>query len=1857
MLSENKKIYLKLKDTTDLDLLTQYPRINIAKYNLVETMEFTNSFIKEFQQITNTEIQKEKNSAIQNHQQYIVNFLNKNTPYRGLLVYHGLGSGKTAASIFASQGYDKDVVVMTPASLRNNFVDEIRNRFGDKLYQYNNFWTFIPFVKIPYSYYDNLQKLHSSKTTLDELLRMCDELNISDEVKKTKLSSINPKEALISFLLFNNYFEFKEKQNLEKIFPILKQYNESFSELDGDILTLTKKSLKEKRERIIQENQLPGDFSFKKLIKDLTNKKTLTSKELNELLEEIQKAIKEDLKSKNKRLLYEFISKNNINLEDLYSHNLLTFIPTSAKKKPDYRMGMFFINSTESESNYEDHEYKEYITEQVDKFFNLKYKFFSYNSGRALFFSQKEKGIFNVLMNKQDLSIIQEKVNPDKELYKYNTNELRDFIDEIYNEDNDIQNPFNNKVIIIDEIHNLSSMILGTGYRLNFLYELLMRAENTNLIFLSGTPVINIPYQLAITFNLLKGLLKMYSMRLVQVPDNLKEILYKNTLIDRFSIDIPNKTIYFSIIQYNFINNYTNGRRDGVIKDYISLTEKEKLDEILRYFQRTKIEFQYDSLDYTIHSLFPDFLSKSSNRHSFMSDEYLKLKKENQERFDELYINKLDMTIKDTAIVDLQKRIIGLVSHFNEVVNTDGTDEKIFPNVYFNNEVLTEDITEEKLIEMSQNRGLPVADMDEMKKNLVDFGVKYQGELTDDETYISEFQLLQYLQKREIEYEREQEEKKFKNMDIVLQGNSDTFSFFKVLTRQCGNFVFPNVDEKGNEMKRILRSDIKKEKKLDKTQKNFLVEQFNLICKHPDQRDTLLPELYQVLSSNNAFQELYQELFSIIDDESKERKIVDIIKLQEDLDLYCEFIKENEVNDLEDFYAFEEKNYEEELNTIINKLTGRNLSITVDTFDTEYEFNLLQLSPKFYRMLQNINKTKGLVFGYSQFRSVEGLSVFEKVLSANNYYNIFDDTVNYKDKDGTVKTTKRIPEVNDCVRYQDNDGKWQTGKILMKDNENCTLEPIESIYWFNDPSIIQLNWEELTKNQKKYLSVHGYTMDSWNERRILKYDRIVRKLSDIHLCRYAVWSGDTTLEDRKRIFDIYTSSENIYGQKCLILLTTQAGAEGISLKNVRQVHIFEPYWNEIRTKQVIGRARRLNSHKELPVSERNVEVFTYTIKFTPDVTSENLQNKLTDILTITNYNKFFDKNGNYIHILNEDNFMTSDETLRSISAEKTKLLQGFIDLIKETAIDCEFNKPSNIMSDDTYQQLNCLQQVTTLNEYTTHNYDLSITFNDRTFVEKEEYEIVTFRINKISILSKYLNKYIDINDALQNDEEIVAFNFFKYYTLGEHEQGLLETEEEIGKLIVMPDGKVNIHFNEEKAQELLKYKIIQEIIDTYFPDFLTIEKKKKIAIIPSINKKYREIIKQQDKISQFYKSQNISLVQKSSQPSGTEPSVTNPDSSVTEPEPITDTSIPVQDEPTTDTDNVSQDNVSQSKAKINKSRAKLLVEKRKLAKQKKAEEAQRKAEAEAQALEAEALAREAAARAREAAALAREAAEAEEVQKNQDMLEPLIQLNLEFYKLLPPVVSNSTRNNIFWEALDNGSNGNCFYYTIFDGLKALNLYDEFVKNTELSELVEYSSGKNINTKSLRLKLYTYAQQIKQSKMFTKNHTVDKVWAEESQIQIMINYLNFINIPICLLMFDLTYKNWVLFGANNFIRRIKLIDIYQSDYHELFYLPSQLKEGSELPKERLGTRFPDEQIKRNISSEIQGITEFMDIIKECSHIIYANNDTEVHFYKIQKTEEIFNKDIHEQVFNDSGYKVSNYDILRQKELARIADKRL
>jgi hypothetical protein len=99
---------------------------------------------------------------------------------------------------------------------------------------------------------------------------------------------------------------------------------------------------------------------------------------------------------------------------------------------------------------------------------------------------------------------------------------------------------------------------------------------------------------------------------------------------------------------------------------------------------------------------------------------------------------------------------------------------------------------------------------------------------------------------------------------------------------------------------------------------------------------------------------------------------------------------------------------------------------------------------------------------------------------------------------------------------------------------------------------------------------------------------------DFQPARYSMITGDPRLSpDNDYEVKALTNSDNINGNRVKVVLISRAGSEGIDLKCIRQVHIMDPWYNMNRVEQIIGRAVRNSSHKELEFEKRNVEIFMY----------------------------------------------------------------------------------------------------------------------------------------------------------------------------------------------------------------------------------------------------------------------------------------------------------------------------------------------------------------------------------------------------------------------------------------------------------------------------------------------------------------------------------------------------------------------------------------------------------------------------------------------------------------------------------------
>jgi hypothetical protein len=102
------------------------------------------------------------------------------------------------------------------------------------------------------------------------------------------------------------------------------------------------------------------------------------------------------------------------------------------------------------------------------------------------------------------------------------------------------------------------------------------------------------------------------------------------------------------------------------------------------------------------------------------------------------------------------------------------------------------------------------------------------------------------------------------------------------------------------------------------------------------------------------------------------------------------------------------------------------------------------------------------------------------------------------------------------------------------------------------------------------------------------------KLGEFSQAKYVMITGDKTFSPNN-LADIkyVTNDDNKYGEKVKVILISQAAAEGLDFKNIRQVHILSPWYNLNRVEQIIGRGVRNLSHCGLPFKQRNVEIYLH----------------------------------------------------------------------------------------------------------------------------------------------------------------------------------------------------------------------------------------------------------------------------------------------------------------------------------------------------------------------------------------------------------------------------------------------------------------------------------------------------------------------------------------------------------------------------------------------------------------------------------------------------------------------------------------
>lgn len=104
-----------------------------------------------------------KEYKLQIPQQFLANYINPKTPYKGILIFHRIGAGKTCTAVNLCEQWKKHkkIIVVTPASLKGNFLNELRSPCAGNNYLKN-------------SERKQLQKLHPSDKEYKDIIKKSD---------------------------------------------------------------------------------------------------------------------------------------------------------------------------------------------------------------------------------------------------------------------------------------------------------------------------------------------------------------------------------------------------------------------------------------------------------------------------------------------------------------------------------------------------------------------------------------------------------------------------------------------------------------------------------------------------------------------------------------------------------------------------------------------------------------------------------------------------------------------------------------------------------------------------------------------------------------------------------------------------------------------------------------------------------------------------------------------------------------------------------------------------------------------------------------------------------------------------------------------------------------------------------------------------------------------------------------------------------------------------------------------------------------------------------------------------------------------------------------------------------------------------------------------------------------------------------------------------------------------------------------------------------------------------------------------------------------------------------------------------
>ena len=316
-----------------------------------------------------------------------------------------------------------------------------------------------------------------------------------------------------------------------------------------------------------------------------------------------------------------------------------------------------------------------------------------------------------------------------------------------------------------------------------------------------------------------------------------------------------------------------------------------------------------------------------------------------------------------------------------------------------------------------------------------------------------------------------------------------------------------------------------------------------------------------------------------------------------------------------------------------------------------FQDHLADYSGKMFQFCKNIRQSPGIAFAYSEFITY-GTKITAFLLELNGYIHYHPDL--YSHLHNGQPTEAFLPHCS-LLKFERTSASYMCAVCGERLNQHS-----EKTHDFLFSTYVLITGETEKRNRMLYIKNASLNPAQ------CKCGKLYEAHTEgdpAHSFESIAGGGRAPLDQR-------------YGQVIKTIIGTRIIGQGVDFKWIRQVHVLEPWHNNTRIYQVIGRGLRHCSHADLPKAEREVMVFRYCS--TPN------------------------------EVLNTG-VETMDEHVYARVIRKDIQVKQIERVLKENAVDCELNRHRNILPTDKDYSRECDYMPC---DYTCQGYKNPITYNE-----------------------------------------------------------------------------------------------------------------------------------------------------------------------------------------------------------------------------------------------------------------------------------------------------------------------------------------------------------------------------------------------------------------------------------------------------------------------------------------------------------------------------------------------------------------